>query len=151
MNKRSLITITILLLIWIDPTLARTYRWVDENGVTIYSQSPPPSGKATIIKTPPPSSSSKPGETLEKLRARLNEVNESNKKKSEAKAKEKKAAEDTETNQRICESAKKHLAYLEQSGRIKKKMEDGNYKILAEEEKTAEMDKTREAISEYCK
>lgn len=151
MKYRPLITITILLLIWIEPTSARTYRWVDENGVTVYSQSPPPSGKATIIKTPPPSPSSKPGETLDKLKARLNELNESNRKKSEAKAKEKKAAEDAEKNQRICEDAKKHLAYLEGIGRLKKKMDDGNYKILAEEEKTAEMDKTRETISEYCK
>ncbi len=33
---------------------AKMYRWTDENGQTVYSQMPPPDGKAVEIAPPPP-------------------------------------------------------------------------------------------------
>src|SRR5688572_29300168 len=42
------------------PAVAATYKWVDENGQTIYSQTPPPAGAQGVerIKAPPRASNS---------------------------------------------------------------------------------------------
>ncbi len=84
---------------------------------------------------------------MDKLKAKLNAINENKKKEQTAKQKEKEASKNAET----CQAAKKYLAHLKQAGRIKTKMDDGNYKILSEEEKTAKMDNTRATIKKYCK
>ncbi len=149
MSPKLIVISTIILSIWLLPAAARTYRWVDENGTTIYSQSPPPNGKATIIKPPPPSPS-QPGETMKKLKARLDAIDETNKKKNEAKDKEDIAAKNAAIKRQNCENAKKNLTTLEQHARVRLKGEDGSYKMLSEEERTAQIDKAKEAIKNNC-
>ena len=146
MKKLTFISIILLLLIWLEPTLARTYRWVDENGVTIYSQSPPPSGKATIIKAPPPAPATAPGETMKKLKARLDAIEEAKKKKNEPKDKENKEADRKEVKKENCQSATENLKTLEQHARIRMKMDDGSYRMLPEEERQAQIEKAKNAM-----
>ncbi len=67
MKTRPLILIVFTLLIS-APLAAKTYRWVDENGVTVYSQKPPPAGPVIEIKPPPPPAIS-PEEAQRKLDA----------------------------------------------------------------------------------
>ncbi len=40
----------VLAISWTGAADARMYRWVDENGTTVYSQSPPASGEAAEVK-----------------------------------------------------------------------------------------------------
>ncbi len=151
MKSKLIITLSIALLVWLTPASARTYRWVDENGVTIYSQSRPPSGTdATVIKTPPPAPASEPNETMKKLKTRLNAIEESKKKENETKEKEDKAAKNAEIRKQNCEAAKKNLEALEQHARVRMKMDDGEYKQLTDEERTAQIEKAKEAIKKNC-
>jgi hypothetical protein len=40
---------------------------------------------------------------------------------------------------------------MNEHGRIKKKMPDGSYKVLPDEERTAELEKAKAAVAKYCK
>jgi hypothetical protein len=150
MKSNLIIACTVISLVWFVSATARSYRWVDENGVTIYSQSPPPSGKATIIKSPPPTNAD-PDETMKKLKARLDAMEEARKKESEANDKKSSAEKSAEIKKKNCETSKKNLATLEQSPRVKLKTDDGNYKMLPDEERKAEIEKAKQGIEKYCK
>ncbi len=150
MKANLIITLTIMLLVWLSPTTAKTYRWVDEKGHTVYSQSRPPSGKATVIKPPPPPAS-EPDETMKKLKAKLGEMEEERKQKKEAKDKKKKAEDDAEAKKRNCEIAKANLAAIEQHARVRMKTDDGNYKMLSNEERTAALERTKKEVKKHCK
>ncbi len=151
MRINYIVAFSVLFLTWLAPATARTYRWVDENGVTIYSQSRPPSGtNATVIKAPPPAPASESSGTTNKLKARLEASEKAKKEKNEAKEKEEKTIRNAEIKKQNCENAKKNLSSLELHPRIKKKMDDGEYKILSDEERTADIEKAKKAIKKYC-
>lgn len=150
MRPNPIIIFSIVLLVWLPPLAARTYRWVDENGITIYSQSPPPSGQATIIKPPPPAPSP-PEESNKSFKERLDSLDKEKEKEGEAKKKEDIKAKNAEIMKHNCENARKNLESLEQHSRIRMKMDDGNYKQLTYEEREAEIEKAEQAIKKNCK
>lgn len=62
-------TVPLLAILLATPALAQVYKWVDEDGVTHYSQQPPPGGEAQVINPdislpdePPPGASGNGGE-----------------------------------------------------------------------------------------
>ncbi len=149
MKRFSMVTMSIMLLIWLLPTTAKTYRWVDENGVTIYSQSPPPSGEATVIK-PPPKPAAAPDEIMKDLKRRQAAMDEANKKKSETAAEKELKAKNEETKKKNCAIARKNLELVKDHPRSRIKQEDGSYKTLSPEERQAEIDKNTKYIEKYC-
>lgn len=151
MRANLIVAFFIISLILLTPATARTYRWVDENGQTVYSQSRPPSGEVTIIKPPPPAPASEPNETMNKLKARLDASDKTKKKENDAKEKGDKVARNAEIKKKNCEKAKSNLTGLEQNARVRMKMDDGNYKHLTDEERAAEIEKAKKAIEQYCK
>ncbi len=149
MQRNLIVILTILLLTWLLPATARTYKWVDENGNTVYSQSRPPSGKATIIKPPPPSVAPNE-ETLKKLEAQRKAISESRKKKDEARSKEEEEANKAESNKQKCDASKKALAELEPHARVRMKMPDGSYKQLTYAERQEQIDAAKKNIKKFC-
>jgi Domain of unknown function (DUF4124) len=149
MRRNLTIISTIMLLIWLLPAMARTYRWVDENGTTIYSQSRPPSGKASIIKPPPPPATP-PEETIKRLKKQREAIAESRKKKDAASKKDGDEAKKAEIKKKNCEASKKNLADIELHPRVRMKLKDGSYKQLTDEERTEQIDKAKKGIETYC-
>ena len=139
-----------LALFMISPlTLAQTYRWVDENGVVSYSQTPPPSGQAEIVNihTAPQSGSQDAQERLNKMRQQLEDRREDRKL-----AKEEQLKSDQEKARRLqnCETARANLRKLEGLGNRLLKTPDGEYRRLTEEERQQRMQKARDNIKENC-
>ncbi len=129
---------------------AKTYRWVDENGVTVYSQSPPPSGAATEIKPPPPPAIS-PEEAWRKLDAqkqKLEDLREDRELEKKA-ASEKKAEADRLKNN--CEAAKRNLAGYIARPHARQKGADGEYRYITEEARQERMKQAKEQIKENCR
>lgn len=149
MKRNSIIILSIMLLISLSPAAAKTYRWVDENGVTIYSQTPPPSGKITIIKPPLPPAAP-PEEIMKDLKRRQAALDEAKKKKEESGEKEADEAKNAEIKKQNCKISRKNLADIERYPRVRMKMDDGSYKQLTDEERQAEIDKYTKDIEEYC-
>ena len=149
MKRNLIIILTVVFLIWLLPATAKSYRWVDENGVTIYSQSPPPSGDATVIKPPPPPATP-PEEAMKKLKEQQAAIDKSRSKKNEADKKDGKEAKNAEIKKQTCEASKKNLEQLELHPRVRMKMDDGSYKQLTDEERTAEIQEAKKGIEKYC-
>jgi hypothetical protein len=133
-----------LALLLVGSAEARMYRWVDDSGMTVYSQSPPPSGEATEIKVntstaaPPPTPSTegqvKEAAAPEKPTGPTKaEIEESNKIKAEN-----------------CKAATNNLTLYENLGNKLVKTPDGLYKRLTEEERQQKIQESKKGIEEYC-
>lgn len=139
----------VIALSWFGVAEARMYRWVDEDGTTVYSQSPPASGEAAEIKintstTPPgnnaetdaPATSGSPSQTDTQQPAEgpsKEEIAESDRIKSES-----------------CASARHNLDLYSNLGNRLVKTPDGLYKRLTEEERQQKIADSKTQIGEFC-
>lgn len=122
---------------------AKIYKWVDEDGITHFSEHPPKNTQTTVIK--PKVGHSEP-------------VNYD----SGAPADDKTAAEAAAQRQAEedlaqalkdptrCEAARKNMETLQNFGRVKVKGEDGEFHYLSPEEQQERIQSTQQAIDESC-
>ena len=138
-----------LMLLTAQPGLAKTYKWVDENGVTQYTQTPPPKGDYESVK-PPPKPAIHPEEAKKQLLERVEAYDErrTDAQKSQEEADKKQAETDKKASD--CEKSKQNLSYFESKTRIKQKDKDGNVVLLPEEERQKKIQKMREDIKKLC-
>lgn len=147
-NSAVKITCFLLLAGFGQHSFAAMYKWVDEDGNTHYTQSPPPPGiTGKEMKPPPKVDSDKAIESLDEREKMLNKMDKDrNKKKEEME----KAEKDKETDRRLCEQAKARLASY-QRPRVTIADKDGTRRRAGEEERQAELAKSREQVNKYCK
>jgi len=142
--------LVVVALLVCPPLAAKTYRWVDENGVTVYSQKPPPAGPVTEIKPPPPPAIS-PEEAQRRLDAQKQRIEDYREDQAlEKKAASKKKAE-SERLKRNCEAAKRNLAGLIARPHARRRGADGEYRYITEEARQKKMQEEKEHIQENCK
>lgn len=130
---------------------AQFYKWSDEQGVTHYSESPPPETAkgATEVKvqTRTPSGSEAAVENLQKQReAATKSLTDAEKKKTSASPVKTDKSEYAER----CKKLQANLATLENSGRVSEPDDKGEKRYLTDEEKNKRMDDTRRQIKAYC-
>jgi hypothetical protein len=127
---------------------ARIYKWVDANGVTQYTQTPPPGDiQAEEIKPPPaPADAGAAVKALEEQRAVLDKNRDERIKSTE---KEQQARNEAAEKQRKCEDAKTRLAAYERP-RVNVVAGDGSRRRATEEERVAEIARAREAVNNLC-
>lgn len=133
-----------------QPVLAKFYKWVDENGVTQYTATPPPKGDFKTVK-PPPKPAVEPAKAQSEFQKRVDAF----KKRREATEKAKKeadeqAAKDAEAKKN-CEQAKKNLNLLQTKVRVRYTEKDGSVHYLTDEERAAKLQRANDAIKSYCK
>lgn len=133
---------------------AQFYKWTDENGVTHYSEAPPPETvkNSTEVKVPSrqPSGTEAAAQNLQKQReAALKALDEAGKKKPQP-TPTAAAKGDKEKNAERCKQLQANLAVMENSGRVSEKDEKGEKRYLTEEEKAKRLDDTRRQIKAYC-
>ncbi|MCW8943337.1 MAG: DUF4124 domain-containing protein [Sedimenticola sp.] len=124
---------------------ARMYRWVDDNGMTVYSQSPPPSGEATEIKvnTSTAAPNAKAAADAQPKQAAEPEKKESGPTKAEIEESNRIKAEN-------CKAASSNLNLYENLGNKLVKTPDGLYKRLTEEERQQKIQESKDVMSEFC-
>lgn len=132
---------------------AAAYRWVDDDGVTVYSQTPPADGRRSEVTplpgtSPPRAPSQQPDTQLQEIEQYLEDQQEDRKL---AKERSEKEQQEAAVNSHNCEVAKNNLKNLESLGRRLLKTETGEYKRLTEEERQALMQEARDQIQLYCK
>lgn len=133
-----------------SPAMAKLYKWVDENGVTQYTQTPPPKGGFSHVKPP-----SKPAVDPQKAKSDLEKRLESFQQRRDDAGKEKaeankKAAEKAEKTAK-CEKARKNLTFLQTHARVRETGKDGTATLLGEDKRQERIKQANEAIKEYCK
>ncbi|MBL3526891.1 MAG: DUF4124 domain-containing protein [gamma proteobacterium endosymbiont of Lamellibrachia anaximandri] len=132
---------------------AQTYRWVGEDGITVYSQTPPPSGSAEVIKQRPapestPADTEAANKRLNKMRQDLEDRREDRKLAKQAQDEKQQAAA---THLQNCEVGRSNLRNLTALGNRKLRTQDGEYLRLTEEERQTRMEQARKDIEDNCK
>lgn len=124
------------------------YKWVDEDGVTQFSQFPPSQQEAERVRGAPPPASD-PAVTRERLRERLEASDE--RRAAEAGQREEQAAEQEHQalRQRNCEAARHNLEVL-QRGRPRVLTETGESTFLTDEQRQERLEAARRAAQENC-
>lgn len=130
---------------------AEAYKWVDENGVVSYSQTPPPSGAADTVKIPTsPPHQEDPNEaekSLNSLRQQLEDLEEDRQLTKES---QQKKADESAIRKQNCQAARSNLRKLDGLGNRLLQTSDGQYLRLTEEERQSRMQTARDNIKSNC-
>lgn len=129
---------------------AEVYRWVDENGVTVYSQTPPPSGPAEKMRPPPPPAG-RPDQEQRSLNTQMQRLEDYREDQELAAAKAEKEAKIKRIMEENCRRATSNLENLTVVRQRLARQPDGSYMPIDENERQAKMKQARRNIDENCK
>lgn len=127
------------------------YRWVDENGVTVYSQSPPSSGNAVTLKEPAAPTSETTKAAREQLRSERERAFDEDEDRRTAEAEKAKAAKEAEERAASCAAARENLERFENLGPRMIRTADGKVLRLSEDEVQTQVAKARKQVEAFCK
>ncbi|MGV6826739.1 MAG: DUF4124 domain-containing protein [bacterium] len=153
MHKFLVMFIGLGVAVGIAPVAAETYRWVDDEGNTVYSQSPPPDDREVkSIKPPPPPP---PGET-ERMQQRLETLQEASDTRNKAAAKaaetERKEQDAAMALKKDCENSRKSLDILQsRPPHSTFAQPDGTYKRYNAEEWHNRINELNKFLDENCR
>lgn len=130
-------------------SLGRVYRWVDANGLTHFSQTPPPSGRYEQMQPPPP-----PAEDPRKARERINKLNQhfqdQLKAEQQQTRKTHKAKQAKKRQAQRCQQAKQRLTALTIRPHILVKSGDGHVRRMTEPQRQTDIKATKARIAKFC-
>jgi len=132
---------------------SKFYKWVDENGVTHYSQSPPPDGTSSQEVRTSGKPSSDQADALKNLEATRNAAAKA--REDAARQKAEKAAnepseEEKEAQKKRCEQHRTNLATLKNSPIVREKDPETGEMAVVDEDKRAEMVRQTEEALKGC-
>ena len=128
---------------------AQLYKYVDQNGKTVYTDQPPPEADTKQMRI---QSSATPGSAPAK--GYVQQDKELQKGRDKAKEGDKKSEEKearARAEQERCQSAKTAFEHYAQGGRISKYNEKGERVFLGDAEIDAERDRAKAKVEEVCK
>ena len=153
MNARVLLAMGLLLCA--APTSAQMYKWVDDKGVTHYSESPPPGRKAQQVQTTPapsPPATPKPAEPAstwgDKERAFRQRTIE---REYAEETKQKKDAERIAMRREACLEARYMINALSGGVPVYKLNEKGEREYLADNARADRLQRAKENAETYCR
>lgn len=128
---------------------AAMYKWVDENGVTQYSQFPPPNREYQTVVPPPPPAEDPEG-AQQQLEELLQNQDEARKAQSEAAEQEQKTAAAAERRKQNCAMARSNLDKINNAGHRRIIGPDGVAYYQTEEERQQRISEAQKQIEEFC-
>lgn len=128
---------------------AAMYKWVDENGVTQYTQYPPPSREYQTLVPPPPPAEDPEG-AQQQLEGLLQQQDEASKARAETGEQEQKAAAAAERRKQNCQAARTNLELLTTGGHRRITGPDGIAYYPSEEERQERIATAQKQIEEFC-
>ncbi|MCU7828052.1 MAG: DUF4124 domain-containing protein [Candidatus Thiodiazotropha sp. (ex Myrtea sp. 'scaly one' KF741663)] len=141
-------TLICLLILFPGQLFAGAYKWVNEDGVVTFSQTPPSDMQAERVKVR--SNNASTGESssikLDKMRQKAADNAEDRELKKQEKAE---AKEQLARKKKNCQAARSNLQKLQGLGN-RLYMKDGQYQRLSEESRQSLMQQEREHIKANC-
>lgn len=126
---------------------AEMYKWADDDGNIHYSQSPPiDSDDVEVIKPPPRVDTEKAAKALEKQKKNVDKLREDRITKKEDKQKQE---EEALAKQEKCQQARKRFGSYNRP-RVNVENSDGSLRVLSEEERQSEIEKSKESVKKLC-
>lgn len=131
---------------------AQQYKWVDKNGRVRYGDVPPPGVKATPLRAPAGPATPPAGAKGGPLTPAQQEAEFRKRQIEAAKGREKaeKEAEQARVKQENCQNAQANLRMLESGQRIARVDAKGERVFLDDDQRKAEADRARKAVSDWC-
>jgi len=130
---------------------ATLYKWVDEKGVTHYTQEPPPDGKATKIEPKVDAPAAKP-ESSESWREREVEFRRRRLEKERNDEKAQAGADEAEKQRRArCLQAQEELHIMEPGHPVYRVNEKGERVYLEDAEREAAAKRWRDQADKWCR
>jgi hypothetical protein len=128
---------------------AGSYKWVDEDGNTVYSQSRPPADARNVERVKEaPRPTEDPATASERTRQQSEALNERRDARN-TETKDKKTAEDKEGQRKqVCEQLQKNLEVLTTKPIVRKQAEDGEMVVLDTEQRETEVKDVRKRIQD---
>lgn len=130
---------------------AEMYRWLDQTGVTVYSQSPPPSGEATEIRKDPAPRASDVEAARTRLKQQLESEFDDREAETERSAKEAEKEESARRDSEACAAARSNLKTIENLGARRAVTPEGDAVYLSDRQRRDLMDKARDQIRKTCR
>lgn len=131
---------------------AAMYKWVDENGQTVYSQTPPPGGKqnAERIKAPPRPASD-PNAAQQKTKEDADGFGERRSEKKTSEQDQKKMQQAEAERKKQCEQMRQDIEILTTRPVVRRTPEGGGEPVvLTAEEREADVKEMRERLKKHC-
>lgn len=132
------------------PVCAAVYKWVDEDGRTRYTDTPPPDRRAeTLRPLPAPAEDPDAERRQELLRQHLKEAEDQRHRQA---LEQKQRAEEQDARTENCGQARDRLEFLQSrpGPRLLTKEADGTMRRYTEEERQSAMTEAEARIAEYC-
>ena len=150
MLTRSIATLFILALCSFE-AIGAMYRDVDESGRTVYSQHPPSSGQAEVIKPPPPPRSQPESKTADAtgVTAKTAEPNKGTEGEAD-KAEAGRRAMSDKIKAENCERSRKMLDMYNNPQNRLVKTPDGLYERVTDEKRAQGIEAANKNIKEFC-
>ncbi len=133
------------------PAAAEIYRWVDENGTVVYSQTPPPDGRRTTTVAPPPPPAEDPAVARKRLEEQIRRLEQSAEARRKAEAKKAKTREEAARREARCRQARRNLEILNTRPPNTLYRVGDEYRRFTMEELEARRRQLEAAIEEHCK
>jgi hypothetical protein len=131
---------------------AGVYRWVDDSGSVVYSQTPPPDGRPSTAVAPPAVPSSSAEAEQQQLKDRLKQADEARSQQQEAQKKQAEADTKDAERKRNCDAARQNLELIQnRPPQTRFRMPDGEYRRFTDEEREAELKRAREYVEKNCR
>lgn len=126
---------------------SQIYKWKDAAGVMHYSDTPPPSGSAQVVKTKDTPVSAVPSGGNKSVTASAAKASTPPSAASKAASS---AQAQPEKNPKACQDARRRKSLLESGGRIQVVNEKGEVEFISQEQRTSEINQADKAIQQNC-
>jgi len=127
------------------------YRWVDEHGVIVYSQTPPASGDAVQIKPHPGPRASDQEAAQERLESVTGKPSAPDDRQTPGGEDKKQKAQENARRAENCSAARQNLETLKNLGNRLVRMPDGRYVRLSEDQVETKINEAQQQIDSNCK
>lgn len=129
---------------------AAMYKWTDENGQTVYSQSPPPKGNVRQLKKAPGPNPVEAERARETLQREIERSYDEASAREQANGEEEERQRDLEARTKNCDAARSNLTTIRNLGRSRILTPDGEYVFLSEAEREVKINDAQAGIEKYC-
>lgn len=150
---KNAFTLAVLMLAAPVVQAGQMYKWVDENGQTVYSQIPPTNAESQIVKPPPPPATdpAQARKALDESIQRLDDAETARTEQEKAEGETRKISDNEAQVREACKASREELVELERGPPRKILIgPDGEAKRLSYEELQAEIADTKDYIEKNC-
>jgi len=126
------------------------YRYVDENGITVYSQVPPPGAEAATVEIAPAPSDADIDAARERLRSQIEQQFDQSQEQSESAEAQAQQSAAAAQRAKACAAARQNRQTVQDLGARMLRMPDGSLRRVGDDERQAMLDEADQQIAELC-